>query len=154
MHGPVRHGECRVFDCPWEGTEACTLVSRLRWRLLRFRCGARLRGLAPLLCAWTARGRAAGASERSTNPFTSGRRLDNPSPRPAPKEKLDWRHSIVDLMKLLDLDSNLAARKTLAGELHYTGNTDNSATMNVWLHKQVMAKLAENGGKVPDELKH
>lgn len=70
------------------------------------------------------------------------------------KEKLDWRHSIVDLMKLLDLDSSLAARKTLAGELHYTGNTDDSATMNVWLHKQVMAKLAENGGKVPDELKH
>jgi hypothetical protein len=70
------------------------------------------------------------------------------------KEKLDWRHSIVDLMKLLDLDSSLAARKTLAGELHYTGSTDDSATMNVWLHKQVMAKLAENGGKVPDELKH
>jgi hypothetical protein len=70
------------------------------------------------------------------------------------KEKLDWRHSIVDLMKLLALDSSLAARKTLAGELHYTGNTDDSATMNVWLHKQVMAKLAENGGKVPDELKH
>ena len=70
------------------------------------------------------------------------------------KEKLDWRHSIVDLMKLLDLDSSLSARKTLAGELHYTGNTDDSATMNVWLHKQVMAKLAENGGKVPDELKH
>jgi Domain of unknown function (DUF3597) len=73
------------------------------------------------------------------------------------KEKLDWRHSIVDLMKLLDLDSSLAARKTLAGELHYTGNTgntDDSATMNVWLHKQAMAKLAENGGKMPDELKH
>jgi Domain of unknown function (DUF3597) len=70
------------------------------------------------------------------------------------KEKLDWRHSIVDLMKLLDLDSSLAARKTLAQELHYTGNTNDSATMNVWLHKQVMSKLAENGGKVPDELKH
>jgi hypothetical protein len=70
------------------------------------------------------------------------------------KEKLDWRHSVVDLMKLLDLDSSLAARKTLAQELHYTGNTNDSATMNVWLHKQVMAKLAENGGKVPDELKH
>jgi Domain of unknown function (DUF3597) len=70
------------------------------------------------------------------------------------KEKLDWRHSIVDLIKLLDLDSSLAARKTLAGELHYTGNTDDSATMNVWLHKQVMTKLAENGGRVPDELKH
>ena len=57
-------------------------------------------------------------------------------------------------MKLLNLDSSLVARMTLAGKLHYTGNTDDSATMNVWLHKQVMTKLAENGGKVPDELKH
>jgi len=70
------------------------------------------------------------------------------------KEKLDWRKSIVDLMKLLNLDSSLAARKELAGELHYTGDTSDSATMNVWLHKQVMIKLAENGGKVPDSLKH
>jgi HEAT repeat protein len=68
-------------------------------------------------------------------------------------EKLDWKRSIVDLMKLLDLDSSLAARKALAQELHYTGNTNDSATMNVWLHKQVMVKLAENGGKVPEELK-
>ncbi len=70
------------------------------------------------------------------------------------KEKLDWRKSIVDLMKLLNLDSSLAARKELARELHYTGDTNDSATMNVWLHKQVMIKLAENGGKVPDQLKH
>ena len=69
------------------------------------------------------------------------------------KERLDWRRSIVDLMKLLNLDSGLAARKELAKELHYTGNTNDSAAMNVWLHKQVMIKLAENGGKVPDELK-
>lgn len=69
------------------------------------------------------------------------------------KEKLDWRRSIVDLMKLLDLDSSLAARKELAKELGYTGSTDDSAAMNVWLHKQVMRKLAENGGKVPDDLK-
>ncbi len=69
------------------------------------------------------------------------------------KEKLDWRRSIVDLMKLLNLDSSLAARKELATELHYTGNTADSAAMNVWLHKQVMIKLAENGGKVPDSLK-
>ena len=68
-------------------------------------------------------------------------------------QKLDWKRSIVDLMKLLDLDSSLTARKSLAQELHYTGSTDDSATMNVWLHKQVMQKLAENGGKVPDELK-
>ncbi|HEY8612691.1 MAG TPA: DUF3597 domain-containing protein [Roseomonas sp.] len=68
-------------------------------------------------------------------------------------QKLNWRQSIVDLMKLLDLDSSLAARKELAGELGYTGNTDDSASMNIWLHKQVMQKLAENGGKVPDSLK-
>jgi hypothetical protein len=70
------------------------------------------------------------------------------------KEKLDWRKSIVDLMKLLDLDSSLATRKELARELNYTGDTNDSATMNVWLHRQVMIKLAENGGKVPDSLKH
>ena len=70
------------------------------------------------------------------------------------KQKLDWRHSIVDLMKLLDLDSSLAARKQLAQELHYTGDTNDSASMNIWLHKQVMKKLAENGGKVPAELRH
>ncbi len=69
------------------------------------------------------------------------------------KEKLDWRHSIVDLMKLLNLDSSLAARKTLADELHYAGDKNDSATMNMWLQKQVMQKLAENGGKVPDELR-
>ncbi len=69
------------------------------------------------------------------------------------KEKLDWRRSIVDLMKLLNLDSSLPARKELAKELHYAGNTNDSAAMNVWLHKQVMIKLAENGGKVPDSLK-
>ena len=70
------------------------------------------------------------------------------------KEKLDWKHSIVDLMKLLNLDSSLAARKSLATELHYTGKENDTATMNVWLIKQVMQKLAENGGKVPAELQH
>jgi len=70
------------------------------------------------------------------------------------KEKLDWRRSIVDLMKLLKLDSSLSARKELAKELHYTGNTNDSAALNIWLHKQVMIKLAENGGKVPDDLKN
>jgi Domain of unknown function (DUF3597) len=69
------------------------------------------------------------------------------------KERLDWKKSIVDLMKLLGLDSSLAARKELADELHYTGDKNDSATMNIWLHKQVMLKLAENGGKVPDELR-
>jgi hypothetical protein len=68
-------------------------------------------------------------------------------------EKLAWRTSIVDLMKALDLDSSLAARKELAKELKYTGDTNDSATMNVWLHKQVMAKLAANGGKLPADVK-
>ena len=67
-------------------------------------------------------------------------------------QKLDWRHSIVDLMKLLDLDSSQTARKELAQELHYDGDTNNSAKMNIWLHKQVMQKLAANGGKVPADL--
>jgi hypothetical protein len=68
-------------------------------------------------------------------------------------QTLDWRNSIVDLMKLLGLDSSLSARKELAEDLHYTGDTNDSANMNVWLHKEVMQKLAENGGKVPDDLK-
>jgi hypothetical protein len=69
-------------------------------------------------------------------------------------QKLDWKHSIVDMMKLLDMDSSLSARKELASELHYSGDMNDSASMNIWLHKQVMQKLAENGGKVPEELKH
>jgi hypothetical protein len=69
-------------------------------------------------------------------------------------QTLDWRKSIVDLMKLLNLDSSLGARKELAKELGYGGDTNDSATMNIWLHKQVMQKLAENGGKVPDSLKN
>jgi hypothetical protein len=72
----------------------------------------------------------------------------------AKKEKLEWRTSIVDLMKALDIDSSLAARKELAKELGFTGDTNDSATMNVWLHKQVMTKLAANGGKLPPEIKH
>ncbi|PZP51443.1 MAG: hypothetical protein DI595_08960 [Agrobacterium fabrum] len=67
-------------------------------------------------------------------------------------QKLDWKHSIVDLLKALDLDSSLTARKELAGELGYTGNTSDSATMNIWLHKAVIKKLSENGGKVPADL--
>jgi len=67
-------------------------------------------------------------------------------------EKLDWKHSIVDLMKLVGMDSSLAERKELAADLHYTGDTNDSAKMNVWLHKEVMRKLAENGGKVPADL--
>lgn len=67
-------------------------------------------------------------------------------------EKLDWKHSIVDLMKLVGMDSSLSARKELAKELNYTGDTNDSASMNIWLHKQVLRKLSENGGKVPQEL--
>lgn len=67
-------------------------------------------------------------------------------------QQLNWRTSIVDLLKLLNLDSSLQARKQLAAELHYTGDTNDSASMNIWLHKQVMTKLAQNGGKVPADL--
>src|SRR5687768_13309607 len=66
---------------------------------------------------------------------------------------LNWRSSIVDLMKLLDLDSSLDNRKELATELGYTGAKDGSAEMNIWLHKQVMRKLEENGGKVSADLR-
>ncbi len=69
-------------------------------------------------------------------------------------EKLAWRTSIVDLMKALDIDSSFTARKELAKELGYTGDSNDSASMNIWLHKQVMAKLAANGGKLPPEIKH
>ena len=67
-------------------------------------------------------------------------------------EKLDWKSSIVDLMKLVGMDSSFAARKQLATELHYTGDPNDSASMNIWLHKEVLVKLSENGGKVPQEL--
>ena len=69
-------------------------------------------------------------------------------------EKLEWRTSIVDLMKALDIDSSFTARKELAKELGYTGDSSDSASMNIWLHKQVMTKLAANGGKLPPEIKH
>jgi Domain of unknown function (DUF3597) len=69
-------------------------------------------------------------------------------------QELNWKTSIVDLMKLLAMDSSLAARKELAKELHYDGDTNDSAAMNIWLHKQIMRKLAENGGKLPEDLKH
>ena len=67
-------------------------------------------------------------------------------------QKLDWRHSIVDLMKLVGMESSLSERKELADELGFTGDKGDSATMNIWLHKQVIKKLSENGGKVPAEL--
>ena len=67
-------------------------------------------------------------------------------------QKLDWQHSIVDLMKLVGIDSSLANRRELAAELGYTGDTNDTATMNIWLHKQVLRKLSENGGRVPANL--
>ena len=70
----------------------------------------------------------------------------------ASSQKLDWRHSIVDLMKLVGMENSLTQRKALAQELGYTGDTNDSATMNIWLHKQVMQKMSENGGKVPASL--
>jgi hypothetical protein len=69
-------------------------------------------------------------------------------------EKLEWRTSIVDLMKALDIDSSFTARKELAKELGYTGDSNDSASMNIWLHKQIMTKFAANGGKLPPEIKH
>ncbi len=67
-------------------------------------------------------------------------------------EKLDWKHSIVDLMKLVGMDSSLSARKELADDLHFTGDKNDSAAMNIWLHQAVMQELAKNGGKVPHDL--
>jgi hypothetical protein len=67
-------------------------------------------------------------------------------------QKLNWQTSIVDLMKLVGLDSSLKHRQELAVELGYTGDKNDSAAMNIWLHKAVMRKLAENGGKVPATL--
>ena len=111
------------------------------------------------------------ASTAPSTPFTSRPPALPPLPSPAcsaPKivdiavilddlaaknpEKLDWRKSIVDLMKLVGIDSSLSARKQLATELHYSGDQNDSAAMNIWLHKEVITKLAENGGKVPQEL--
>ena len=68
-------------------------------------------------------------------------------------QSLNWRQSIVDLLKLLSIDSGMANRKALAAELGYSGDTEDSAAMNIWLHKAVMGKLAENGGLVPDSLR-
>jgi 3-oxoacyl-ACP reductase-like protein len=69
------------------------------------------------------------------------------------KEKgLDWKKSIVDLMKLVGMESSLHNRQELAKELGYTGDLHDSAKMNVWLHKEVIKRFADNGGKVPADL--
>jgi len=114
-------------------------------------------------------GTKAGAEPASSGAATSAGSVAAPSAAPAQSvdvapildkavaakgEKLAWRTSIVDLLKALDIDSSLGARKELAKELGYTGDTNDSATMNIWLHRQVMVKLAANGGKLPPEIKH
>ncbi len=67
-------------------------------------------------------------------------------------QKLNWRTSIVDLMKLLGMESSLAERKELADELGYTGDKSDSASMNIWLHKQVIQKIIDNGGQLPRDM--
>ena len=102
--------------------------------------------------AATPAAQSAPAAASATGPVDVAAIMDDLAGRAT--QKLDWRNSIVDLMKLINLDSSLTARKELAQELSYTGDMNDSASMNVWLHKQVIIKLAENGGQVPDELKH
>jgi hypothetical protein len=102
--------------------------------------------------AATSTGSAAGSSSAAPQSVDVAPILDKAVA--AKGEKLAWRTSIVDLMKALNIDSSLGARKELAKELGYTGDTNDSASMNVWLHKQVMAKLAANGGKLPADIKH
>jgi Domain of unknown function (DUF3597) len=125
--------------------------------------------------ASAAPGPSVGAEAAAAKPSSAGPAVSMPAPSIAPgaappsgqqvdveavlterakqkKEKLNWRTSIVDLMKLLDLDSSQAARKELADELGYTGDKGDSAKMNMWLHKTVLARIAENGGNVPREL--
>lgn len=97
------------------------------------------------------RAAAAAAVGRATLPEVDVEALLDDMARNNP-EKLNWKTSIVDLMKLLKLDSSLGERKELAKELGYSGDTSDSASMNIWLHKQVMKKLAANGGKVPADL--
>ena len=118
------------------------------------------------------RGHSARAAEAKTNAAVAANApaASAPSMAPAPdaavvdieavltdmasanKQTLDWRHSIVDLLKLVGMESSLTERKALAAELGYTGSTDDSAAMNIWLHKEVMKKMSENGGKVPASL--
>jgi len=92
-----------------------------------------------------AAGAAAGAPAVDVDAVLTAMAAKNP-------EHLDYKKSIVDLMKLVGMDSSLGNRKELATELGYTGDKSDSATMNIWLHKEVLKKLAENGGKVPQNL--
>lgn len=108
---------------------------------------------APAPAAATPAASSGGTATAVATPMASvdvAARLDDM--KAASRQNLDWRHSIVDLMKLLGIDSDITNRRALANELGYTGDLNDSATMNVWLHKQVMQKLAENGGTVPANL--
>lgn len=89
-------------------------------------------------------------TQSAAAPVDIGAKLDGLAAQSS--EKLNWRTSIVDLLKLLSIDSSLSNRKELAQELSYTGSTDDSAAMNIWLHKAVLKKLSENGGQVPADL--
>ena len=115
-------------------------------------------GAAPASGAPAGTGSPAGSSSAPSAPAAPAQSVDVAAildkAVAAKGEKLAWRTSIVDLMKALNIDSSLTARKELAKELGYTGDTNDSASMNIWLHKQVMAKLAANGGKLPPEIKH
>lgn len=95
-------------------------------------------------------GAAAAAAPTAVSAFDVAERLGELSK--ASSQKLDWKSSIVDLMKLVGIDSDITNRRALAHELGYTGDLNDSATMNTWLHKAVMQKLAENGGTVPANL--
>jgi hypothetical protein len=116
-------------------------------------------GAAPATSGGTAAGGGTAASAGSSSaPAAPAQTIDVAAivdkAAAAKGEKLEWRTSIVDLMKALDIDSSLVARKELAKELGYAGDSNDSATMNIWLHRQVMVKLAANGGKLPAEIKH
>jgi hypothetical protein len=114
-------------------------------------------GAAPASGAPAGTGSPAGSSSAPSAPAAPAQSVDVAAildkAVAAKGEKLAWRTSIVDLMKALNIDSSFAARKDLATELGYTGDSNDSATMNIWLHKQVMAKLAANGGKLPSDVK-
>jgi hypothetical protein len=114
-------------------------------------------GAAPASGAPAGTGSPAGSSSAPSAPAAPAQSVDVAAildkAVAAKGEKLAWRTSIVDLMKALNIDSSFAARKELATELGYTGDSNDSATMNIWLHKQVMAKLAANGGKLPSDVK-
>ncbi len=131
-----------AYDEYFRKNHECGLRHQGRRRARRRRCGRRYR-----IIAGSSAGSAAPAATVDVAPI-----LDKAVA--AKGEKLEWRTSIVDLMKALDIDSSFSARKELAKELGYTGDSNDSASMNIWLHKQMMTKFAANGGKLPPEIKH